>query len=187
MNINPILWRRLDLPGHDAASVRENAEGAELHGMTVFHENGDPTALHYTVRCDGKWVTTEATIDGWRGDRAVHLRFIRASDGAWTLNGAPCPGVAGCEDLDLNFTPATNLLPLRRLDMAVGEKAVVRSAWLEWPAAVLAPLTQLYARRSATEYDYEADLPGNEKFVAVLKVQPRGWVLEYGELWRAEG
>ena len=186
MTINPILWRRLDLPGHDGASVRENAEGAELRGMAVFQEDGDPTALHYTVRCDGKWVTTEATVDGWRGDQAVHLRFIRARDGAWTLNGKTYPDVAGCEDLDLNFTPSTNLLPLRRLDLAVGAKATVRSAWLEWPAAVLAPLTQRYARRSATEYDYEADLPGDEKFVAMLKVQPQGWVLEYGELWRVE-
>lgn len=186
MTIEPILWRRLDLPGHDAARVRENAEGAELRGMAVFHDAGDPTALHYTVHCDGRWVSTEATVDGWRGERAVHLRFIRARDGAWTLNGTPCPAVAGCEDLDLNFTPATNLLPLRRLELAVGELAVVRSAWLEWPAAVLAPLTQRYLRRSVTEYDYEADLPGNVKFAAALRVQPGGWVVEYGDLWRAE-
>ncbi len=187
MTIDPILWRRLDLPGHDAACGRENAEGSELRGMAVFQEDGHPTALHYTVRCDDKWVTTEATVDGWRAERAIHLRFIRSRDGAWTLNGAPCPAVAGCEDLDLNFTPATNLLPLRRLDLAVGARATVRSAWLEWPAAVLAPLTQRYVRRSETEYDYEADLPGGEKFAAVLRVQPRGWVLEYGELWRAVG
>jgi hypothetical protein len=187
VTIEPILWRRLDLAGHDAACVRENAEGAELRGMAVFHDDGAPTALHYTLRCDDGWVTTEATVDGWRGGRAVHLRFLRSRDGAWTLNGAPCPAVAGCEDLDLNFTPATNLLPLRRLDPAVGQKVVVRSAWLEWPAAVLAPLTQRYLRRSATEYDYEADLPGDMKFVAVLRVQPGGWVVEYGELWRAEG
>ena len=112
--------------------------------------------------------------------------LYRGRDGMWTLNGNLCPSVAGCEDLDLNFTPATNLLPLRRLDMAVGSKAVVRSAWLEWPSAALAPLTQRYARRSETEYDYEADLPGGEKFAAVLRVQQRGWVIEYGELWRAE-
>ena len=187
MTIDPILWRRLDLPGHDAACARENPEGAELRGMAVFQENSEPTALHYTVRCDDRWVTTEATVDGWRGARAVHLRFIRSRDGTWTLNGNACPGVAGWEDLDFNFTPATNLLPLRRLDMAVGEKAVVHSAWLEWPSAVLAPLTQRYSRRSDTAYDYEADLPSGEKFVAVLRVQPRGWVLDYGELWQAEG
>jgi hypothetical protein len=98
----------------------------------------------------------------------------------------PCAAVAGCVDLDLSFTPATNLLPLRRLDLLVGQAAEVRSAWLEWPEAVLTPLIQRYARRSITKYDYSADLPGTAKFVGVLRVEPRGWVLDYAGLWQAE-
>jgi hypothetical protein len=182
----PIMWRRLDVPGHDAASLREAEGGAELRGMAVFHDEGGPTALHYTVRCDAQWRSTEATVDGWCNARTVELRVLRARDGSWTLNGVPCPAVAGCVDLDLNFTPATNLLPLRRLDLQVGQAAEVRSAWLEWPAAVLTPLVQRYARRSIAEYDYEADLPGTAKFVAVLRVEPRGWVLDYAGLWQEE-
>ncbi len=182
----PILWRRLDVPGHDAASVREVEGGAELRGMAVFHDEGGPTALHYSVRCDTEWRSTEATVDGWCGARTVELRVRHAHATGWTLNGVPCPAVAGCVDLDLNFTPATNLLPLRRLDLAVGQAGEVRSAWLEWPAAVLTPLVQRYARRSVTEYDYEADLPGTDKFVAVLRVEPGGWVLDYAGLWQAE-
>ena len=180
-----VLWRRLDLPGHDAATFREMEGGAELRGMAVFQDEGEATALHYTVRCDAGWRTTEGTVHGWCGARPVDLRLVRSFSGAWTLNGAPCPAVAGCADLDLNFTPATNLLPLRRLDLAVGQAAEVRSAWLEWPAAVLTPLVQRYARRSATEYDYEADLPGADRFVAVLRVEPGSWVLDYAGLWQA--
>lgn len=182
----PILWRRLDLPGHDAARLRESEGGAELRGMAVFHDEGGPTALHYSVRCDTGWQSTEATVDGWCGARPVELRIRRAHAGGWTLNGVPYPAVAGCIDLDLSFTPATNLLPLRRLDLAVGKEAEVRSTWLEWPAAVLTPLIQRYARRSVAEYDYEADLPGNAKFEGVLRVEPRGWVLDYAGLWQAE-
>ena len=183
----PILWRRLDVPGHDAATFREVKGGAELRGLAVFQdEGGPPTALHYVVRCDTGWRTTEASIDGWCGAQPVELRLRRDHRGDWTLNGATCPAVAGCEDLDLSFTPATNLLPLRRLDLPVGRGAEVRSAWLEWPAAGLTPLVQRYARRSITEYDYEADLPNADKFVAVLRVDPGGWVLDYAGLWRAE-
>jgi uncharacterized protein len=181
-----ILWRRVDLPGHDAASLRQTEGGAELQGMAVFLDEVGPTALHYIVRCDAKWRTTEATVKGWRNDRPVELRIVRSRVGDWTLNGVPAPAVAGYVDLDLSFTPATNLLPLRRLDLAVGQSAEVRSAWLEWPAAVLTSLVQRYARRSAAEYDYEADLPGNAKFVTVLRVEPGGWVVEYAELWQAE-
>jgi uncharacterized protein len=182
----PILWRRLDVPGHDAAGLRELEDGAEIRGMAVFHDEAGPTALHYGVRCDAEWRTTGGTVDGWAGDQTIVLRILRDRAGGWTLNGVPCPAVAGCIDLDLGFTPATNLLPLRRLDLAVGQAAEVRSAWLESPAAELTPLVQRYARRSAAEYDYESDLPGGEKFVAVLRVEPDGWVLDYAGLWRAE-
>jgi len=182
----PILWRRLDVPGHDAATLHQVAGGAELRGMAIFRDERGPTALHYRVRCDAEWRTTEAVIDGWCGARPVELRLRRDHAGGWTLNGVPCPAVAGCADLDLSFTPATNLLPVRRLDLTVGQTAEVRSAWLEWPGGVLGPLVQRYARRSLMEYDYEAELPGAARFVGVLRVEPGGWVVDYAGLWRVE-
>jgi len=181
-----ILWRRLDYPGHDSATLVERPDGAELRGMAVFRDEAGPAALQYLVRCNAEWQTTEATVEGWSGERTVRLRFRRDRSGNWTLNDMASPAVAQCVDLDLNFTPATNLLPLRRLALSVGQSAEVRSAWLEWPAAVLSPLVQQYTRRSVAEYDYSADLPGSEKFEAVLRVSSVGWVLNYGELWQAE-
>jgi uncharacterized protein len=181
----PILWRRLDLPGHDAASLQMDEEGAVLSGMAAFHE-GAPTALAYVVHVDREWKTTEGHVWGWRGLDPIDLRLHRDSAGTWTLNDELSPEVQGCMDLDLSFTPATNLLPLRRLSLSIGQSAEVRSAWLEWPEVRLTPLVQRYARRSDTEYDYESDLPGGELFRSTLRVQPEGWVLDYGGLWRAE-
>ena len=182
----PILWRRLDLPGHDTASLQINAEGAVLSGMAVFQE-GAPTALAYVVHVDRDWQTSEAHVRGWRGREAIGLRLRRDRAGTWTLNDVPSPAVQGCIDLDLSFTPATNLLPLRRLTLGPGQSAEVRSAWLEWPEVRLTPLVQRYRRRGETEYEYEADLPGVEQFRGKLRVQPEGWVLDYAGLWQAEG
>lgn len=184
--MSEMLWRRLDVPGHDAATFHEVEGGAELRGCAVFQDDSGPTALHYMVHCDSEWRTTEGIVEGWSGARPVRLRLARSPAGAWTVNDAACPAVAGCIDLDLNFTPATNLLPLRRLSLAVGQVAEVRSAWLEWPAGILTPLVQRYTRRSATEYDYQAHLPNATRFVTVLLVGSGGWVLDYGGLWQAE-
>jgi hypothetical protein len=181
----PILWRRLDLPGHDSATLHLGADEAVLSGMAVFHE-GEPTALAYFIHTDRDWLTAEGHVWGWYGTQAVDLRLHRDDAGTWTLNDEPCPEVQDCMDLDLSFTPATNLLPLRRLALAVGQSAEVRSAWLEWPGIRLSLLVQRYARRTETEYDYESDLPGGELFRTTLRVQPDGWVLDYGGLWRAE-
>lgn len=181
-----ILWRRLDVPGHDAAVLFELADGAELRGMAVFHDEGGPTALHYRVHCAAGWQTREGQVRGWLGARPIELSIGRDGSGGWTLNGGACPAVAGCMDLDLSFTPATNLLPLRRLDLPVGHTAEIRSAWLQWPARALAPLVQRYTRRSNAIYDYESDLPGGERFKATLRVDPHGWVTDYPGLWQAE-
>lgn len=181
----PILWRRLDVPGHDVASLRITPAGAELSGMAVFDAE-IPTALAYSVECDASWSTTSARVWGRRGANLVDLRLRRDAGGTWAVNDMPCPVVHGCTDVDLNFTPATNLLPLRRLTFPVNQTVEVRSAWLEWPDLRLTPLVQRYVRRSATKFDYEADLPGGQLFQTVLRVQPDGWVLDYGELWQTE-
>ena len=160
-------------------------EGAVLSGMAAFQE-GAPTALAYVVHVDREWKTTEGHVWGWRGREPIDLRLARDRAGTWTLNDEPCAEVEGCIDLDLSFTPATNLLPLRRLSLGVGQSAEVRSAWLEWPGVRLTELVQRYSRRSETEYDYESDLPGGELFRSVLRVQPGGWVVDYAGLWQAE-
>ena len=108
---------------------------------------------------------------------------MRSAIGEWTLNGVAVPAVEGCTDVDLAFTPATNLLSLRRLDLAVGQEAEVVAAWLTFPAFSLIPLRQRYRRTSQASYDYAApDLP----FAGILTVSPEGFVLDYAGLWRAD-
>ena len=129
------------------------------------------------ARGHGGWVAW------WAAGRAPHP--ARRDDG-WTLNGTPCPAVAGCIDVDLSFTPATNLVALRRLHLEVGDTAEVRSAWLAWPRVSLAPLVQRYTRLAPDVYAYEADVPEFGRFDGTLRVEPGGWVLDYAGLWRAE-
>jgi hypothetical protein len=40
-------------------------------------------------------------------------------------NGAAVSAVEGCIDIDLKYSPSTNLLPIRRLNLAIGESAEV--------------------------------------------------------------
>jgi Uncharacterized protein conserved in bacteria len=103
--------------------------------------------------------------------------------GRWRLNDADCPAVTGCLDLDLSFTPATNLLPIRRLALPIGETAAVRSAWLTFPALTLEPLDQVYRRTHATTYAYESD---GGSFSTELEVNGDGFVTRYPNLWEAE-
>lgn len=91
--------------------------------------------------------------------------------------------MAGCVDLDLNFSPSTNLLPIRRLELAVGQRTEVKAAWLRFPSFTLEPLDQLYRRIDAAVYRYES---AGGKFVRDLQVDAAGFVTHYPGFWQIE-
>jgi len=170
-----ILWRRLDRPGHEALRVEETARGWRLSGSAVFGGAGGPSRLEYAIVTDAAWRTVSARVDGWVGERAIAIEMAVDSSGRWSMNGSPQPSVEGCVDLDLNFSPSTNMLPIRRLALPVGGEAPVRAAWLRFPGFTLEPLEQTYRRTGELTYRYES--AGG--FVVDLTVSPDGIVTEY--------
>jgi uncharacterized protein len=178
-----ILWRRLDVPGHDACRLRSRAGGWTIEGAAVFREDDAPCRLGYAIDCDREWRTLQADVRGWIGERTLEYEVARTPDGAWTLNGAAVRLAGACSDLDLGFTPASNLTQLRRLALRVGQAADVDVAWLDAAAGTLDVLRQTYSRRSDTTYWYEAP---RFEYSALLEVTPEGFVRRYPGLWEAE-
>ena len=178
-----MLWKRLDVPGHDACRLEEDEGGWRLSGTAVFQENRAPTRMHYVVACDREWRTRRGFVRGWIGSRRVAVRVAR-TPGGWTLNGAAVAGLEDCLDLDLGFTPATNLLQLRRGALVAGASAELPVAWLDTPADALERVPQRYERRTDTTYWYESPRFG---YAALLEVGPEGFIRRYPGLWEAEG
>ena len=178
-----ILWRRLDAPGHDACRLHRDPDGWRLEGAAVFQAEAGPAHLAYTVWCGPLWHTRRAEVRGWLGDRAVDLTIER-HETTWRLDGQDLPALAPCEDVDLGFTPATNLLPLRRLALRPGQAAEVPAAWLDPECRKLTLLPQRYERLSGTSYRYEAP---SVPFEAELEVRADGFVRRYPGLWEEVG
>jgi hypothetical protein len=178
-----VIWHRVDQPGHEAAWLSRQGPEWHLAGTAVFASGGLPCRLDYLVVCGPDWRTLFGRVTGWLGTGIIEVEVI-ADAGRFRLNGVDCPAVAGCIDLDLNFSPSTNLLPIRRLDLAVGTEAPVRSAWLRFPSFSLEPLDQHYRRTGDTTYRYES---AGGAFVADLKVNATGFVIDYPGFWQIEG
>jgi uncharacterized protein len=101
----------------------------------------------------------------------------------WMVDGQVVPKLEECVDLDLGFTPATNLFQLRRIALAVGQAADVPVAWLDVPVGTLDRLHQRYERRTAETYWYEA---ARFDYFALLQVSAVGFVEKYPTLWEAD-
>jgi hypothetical protein len=173
----------MDVTGHDACRLIQREDGWRLEGTAVFREDSAIAGLAYELSCDREWRTQEGLVRGWMGTRSLDFRFTRMPDDLWTLNGQIVSHVKGCVDLDLGFTPATNLFQIRRIALRVGEAADVSVAWFDAVAGTLDTLHQRYERRTEKTYWYESPRFG---YSAVLQVNEFGFVEKYPELWEAE-
>ena len=184
MTSHTILWRRLDRPGHESARLTSRPDGWHLEGTAVFAHEGRACRLDYLVVCNTLWRTVSGRVAGWVGETAVEIEVAVDAAGRWRLDGAEVPEVEGAVDLDLNFSPSTNLLPIRRLGLAVGEEGPVRAAWLRFPSFRLEPLEQVYRRLDETTWRYES---AGGRFTADLRVDAAGFVTRYPGGWEADG
>jgi uncharacterized protein len=177
-----ILWRRLDVAGHESATLVATGDGPRLSGAAVFAEDGVPSHACYEVRCDPGWKTRAARVVGWHGTHPIDLTIEADGAGSWWVNGASQPAVRGTLDLDLAITPSTNTLSLRRLRIPVGGREEVAAAWLDWPKPQLQRLVQRYHRLDQHRFEYEADLASG-LFRGTIEVGAAALVTRYGSLW----
>jgi len=189
--VRSVLWRRLDEPGLERCALSTRDGGWRLSGTVVLADAGAPVAIAWSVDVDAAWRTTAATIDVQGAERKIYVVQVDAAGGdrRWRLargrgdNVGPfalLPAADGRIDIDLGFTPATNTLPIRRLDLPAGGGADVTAVWFRWPERVVEPLVQRYERHSADRWRY-ASASG---FAADLTVDDLGLVIDYGDIWR---
>jgi hypothetical protein len=183
MIVETITWKGFFLPGYETCRLASQNSNWRLDGTAVFSFEQQPCQLAYQVICNASWHTISGKIQGWVGNTTVNIQVKVDKKQHWTLNGVDCPEVSGCIDLDLNFSPSTNLLPIRRLGLEVGKSAHVNAAWLKFPSFKLETLSQEYTRLDQNTYRYES---AGGTYKADLKVDPTGFLTNYPDLWQVE-
>jgi hypothetical protein len=82
----------------------------------------DPFVLEYAVSCDEAWNTRYVFVAEAVSGRRLEL--LASGRGHWTDGeGDSLPELRGALDVDISATPFTNTLPIRRLDLRLGESA----------------------------------------------------------------
>jgi hypothetical protein len=152
-----------------------------LAGTALLVHEARPCKLEYEIDCDDSWQTQSALVWGSVGGTPFNLRVERIAE-RWTLNDEIVSALDGCIDIDLGFSPSTNLLPIRRLELDVGQDARVRAAWVRFPQLVVEVLEQTYTRTSERVYHYES---ASGAFKRDLTVDATGFVVDYPGIWRA--
>ena len=172
-----ILWQSLIAPGMERFIIEAVTDGFELSGMILQAHDDALYVARYMIRVDPGWRTRRVTIELENdGERSLSL----SADGGWSGESGPIGELDGCIDIDLEWTPSTNTLPLRRLGLAIGERKDVTAGWIRFPSLELQRLEQSYERLDQRRYRYRSG-----RFTADLEVDDDGIVLQYGVNWKA--
>lgn len=174
-----VVWHCAALNSTEHSVVSEREDGWEVAGVVVAPIGESPGHIEYSVATNPRWQTQRASI-GIHGPLAARIE-VEVLTGSWRIDGVTHPDLTGCADIDLGFTPGTNTLPIRRLNLAVGETATTTAAWFKFPEMVWVKAAQRYERVTESTWRYTA---GASDFL--LDVDRYGRVISYGDdLWRA--
>jgi hypothetical protein len=189
MTIDPeieaaIMWSCSEYPGLERLVVRraKSGGGHQLAGHALIALAGEQFDIGYQIEVDADWRTQSARIE-IDGSRQISIAVSAEGGGHWQIAGAetePDIYLQDILDIDLGFTPATNLLPIRRLDLAVGESAPVSAHWLQFPSLAFARLDQRYTRLTPDRYRYESDTG----YVTEITVDDFSIPVDYGDVWK---
>ncbi|WP_446902011.1 putative glycolipid-binding domain-containing protein [Burkholderia sp. YIM B11467] len=159
----------------------ESRTGIDLSGSVSGAIDGTPFRIDYAIACGTDWLTRSARVIRWVGTLPPQQLDIACEGGRWTIDGVDTPALAGATDIDLGFSPSTNTLPIRRLALAVGDSAAIRTAWLRFPDFDLVRGEQRYTRTAPHVYRYESGT-----YAADIAIDEAGLVTDYDE-WRRVG
>lgn len=174
-----VQWRCDALRSTEDFELRQFVGGWTLAGDVDLLAEDAPVHISYRISASLGWVANHTSVAVTMADRRIVLEMIHR-DGAWTVDGRPRPDLAGCTDVDLGWTPATNTIPLRRRS-GIGGRLDVRAAWVTLPGLEIRPVAQRYEQTGPNTWRYTAGTSDH-----LLEVSDEGLVLQYGDdLWRA--
>lgn len=175
------LWQWSQGTGLERFELRRSADEWILQGTVLTLTDNQAAEARYEIACDSSWRTKRARIS-LRDVSGERVLDIRAENGRWYENGHLNEAVNDAVDIDLGWSPSTNTLPIRRLQLDVGQSSgVITAAWVRFPELTLQPLPQEYLRTSENEYRYSSR---GGAFVARISVDEDGVVLDYEGYWR---
>jgi hypothetical protein len=177
-----MLWRRVDHPGLEWCRVLSDRERTTIFGVVLLSFARKACRLEYVIECDSAWKTRAAAIKGTVGQREIDIALKVDSRKRWYRNGTHIDAVDGCVDVDLGFSPSTNLLPIRRCGLRRGAPVAVTAAWVEFPSFTLKTLSQVYLRKDDRVIHYES---AGGKFHRDLVTNNKGLVVRYPGLWES--
>lgn len=182
-----VTWISTDERGFEHLRLTEDSSGFRARGLIVRAGEAEPW-LRYHIAGDARWRTREVAVEPLDGGAGA-LALSSAGEGRWQdERGRALDFLDGCVDVDIQASPFTNTITIRRLGLARGQTATTPVVFITVPDLGTTRLVQKYSRGTErdepTRYRYQNEASG---FHASLPVDRAGLLLEYPAFFRRAG
>jgi hypothetical protein len=172
----------------ESARVLLGQTGLRALGRSVRAPLDAPAfSASYRLVVDEEGALSRLSITSAAQDRERNLTLNRTEDGYWLLDtgtGGSRAEFEGAVDVDLQYSPLFNALPIRRLGLHRElSEAEVPMVFVALPSLKVELTTQRYCTRSTLDAEGRAVIGFQAReFTADLVVDGDGVVIEYPEL-----
>lgn len=174
------LWKLVRGTGLERCELQPSLSGWMLNGAILRLHDGIPIEARYAIVCDVQWRSIKAEIRV-RDDVGERCLYLEKFNGEWMANGERKPLLNRLVDIDLGWSPSTNSLAIRRLNLGLGQHGTAMAVWIQFPKLEIQPLAQEYKRVEEHVYLYSSNAGA---FRAELVVDDDGLVEEYQDGWK---
>jgi hypothetical protein len=176
-----IRWAAVNQEGLEQLNLSVGDQAVKASSVVIGgnREEGATWAISYEVECDQNWHTRRVKVINY--DTGKQVELFSDGQGNWTAsNGEPLKELAGCFDVDIQATPFTNTLPIRRLNLEPGKPVEIKVAFVPLPELTPFAHEQRYTLLVPGRYRFEAV---KSDFTAELTTDADGLVIEYAGLF----
>ncbi|MCI0415409.1 putative glycolipid-binding domain-containing protein [bacterium] len=178
------MWVSLDERTFEYLRLQTADEAVMADGW-IIHLDEYSYRIQYRLECDSEWRVRKVEMTRLGKDPEV-LSLRSDGFGHWTdEKGKQVASVDGCIDIDIQASPFTNTLPIRRLALNRQESKTIDVVFITLPDLQVKSVSQRYTLESqdqtGTVYHFEGLDSG---FSTDLPVDSDGLVIEYPEWFK---
>lgn len=171
-----IVWKGLFYQMMEYCSMDTSGTDIRINGTIVGFGEDTPFSVSYDIIADRAWHMSGLEMAIERDGDCSWISLHRDINGQWSQTGHTRNEWDHCIDVDISLTPFTNTLPIRRLNIPIGERVQVDALYINVFKNEIKPVTQFYTRLSENRYLYEGVL---KDFKAEITVDNDGLVTDY--------
>ncbi|MHB1130511.1 MAG: putative glycolipid-binding domain-containing protein [Ilumatobacteraceae bacterium] len=153
-------WTRWDTTHTSDVVLRWENEGWTAEGRIHIHK------AQFVIRLSAQWRVQQFLL--FRDMSEPDLWLATDGGGRWgEINGAHRTELDGCVDIDLAGTPFTNVIPIRRLPLGVGQAASLNVIAVDVETLGVTVIPQIYSRLGTHSWRYTSLAQGTDVEVEV--------------------